>query len=439
MDSSSAAFSTGAKKLNTLADKTITTSKTANVPCSMKASGPQVPASFQRMANSQFAKNQIQMKATQSMNMSMKKNDISMKNMNTSFKVHGASQQQVTPANAFFFDQIESMKNMAQGARFSKNVSQAKENISFSVTGSVGKQITNFQDSAFGVARRGFGFSTRSAAPRMSMALAALPSWAEGEWGDDIKARKYMVGGNWKSNGDFDFANTFPGDVLGKADFHTDRLDVTAAPTFIHLKTVQDGLDKSKVEVCAQDVSEYGKGAYTGNITADQLADMGVKWTLTGHSERRTLFGETDEITALKTKMAIENGIGVLLCIGEQKDERESGVTDEVNARQLKAVKEVLTEEQWGKVVIAYEPVWAIGTGLVATPEQAQETQFNIRCWLAENISPKVAAATRILYGGSANAENAPDLIKQKDIDGFLVGGASLKPDFLDIIKAVDA
>jgi len=272
----------------------------------------------------------------------------------------------------------------------------------------------------------------------MSMALAAVPSWAEGEWGDEIKSRKFMVGGNWKSNGDFDFANTFPQDVLGKADFGTDRLDVTAAPTYVHLSTVQQGLDKSKVEVCAQDVSEYGKGAYTGNITADQLADMGVKWTLTGHSERRTLFGETDEITALKTKVAIENGLNVMLCIGEQKDERESGVTDEINAKQLKAVKDVLSEEQWGNVVVAYEPVWAIGTGLVATPEQAQETQYNIRCWLAENISPKVAAATRILYGGSANAENAPELIKQKDIDGFLVGGASLKPDFLDIIKAVD-
>lgn len=125
------------------------------------------------------------------------------------------------------------------------------------------------------------------------------------------------------------------------------------------------------MHVSAQDVSQYGRGAYTGNITADQLTDANIKWTLTGHSERRTLFGESDQDVALKTKVAVENGLNVMLCIGEQLEEREAGKTGEVNARQLQAVVDELTEGQWGNVVIAYEPVWAIGTGKVATPEQA--------------------------------------------------------------------
>jgi len=192
------------------------------------------------------------------------------------------------------------------------------------------------------------------------------------------------------------------------------------------------------VHVAAQDVSQYGRGAYTGNITADQLTDANIKWTLTGHSERRTLFGETDQDVALKTKVAVENGLNVMLCIGEQLEERESGKTGEVNARQLQAVVEELTEGQWGNVVIAYEPVWAIGTGKVATPEQAQDTHAEIRDWLAENVSPAVAGATRILYGGSVNGGNCADLITNRDIDGFLVGGASLKPEFKDIIEATN-
>jgi len=192
------------------------------------------------------------------------------------------------------------------------------------------------------------------------------------------------------------------------------------------------------VHVAAQDVSQYGRGAYTGNITADQLTDANIKWTLTGHSERRSLFGETDQDVALKTKVAVENGLNVMLCIGEQLEERESGKTGEVNARQLQAVVEELTEGQWGNVVIAYEPVWAIGTGKVATPEQAQDTHAEIRDWLAENVSPAVAGATRILYGGSVNGGNCADLITNRDIDGFLVGGASLKPEFKDIIEAAN-
>ena len=165
------------------------------------------------------------------------------------------------------------------------------------------------------------------------------------------------------------------------------------------------------------------------------MKDLGISWTLTGHSERRSLFHETDEDVAIKTKAAIDEGMTVMLCIGEQLEERESGKTGEVNARQLKACADKLDEADWANVVIAYEPVWAIGTGKVATPEQAQDTHLEIRQWLNENISSDVAGKTRILYGGSVNGGNCGELIGQPDIDGFLVGGASLKPEFKDIIE----
>jgi len=267
------------------------------------------------------------------------------------------------------------------------------------------------------------------------MALAALPDGAEGEWGS--VDRNYVIGGNWKSNGDVDFAVQHITEVLNKAEFDTKKVEVVIAPTDIHLTTVKSAVDK-KIQVSAQDVSQYGRGAYTGNVTADQLTDIGIKWTLTGHSERRTLFGETDKDVAVKTKIAIENGMNVMVCIGELLEEREAGKTMDVNARQLQAVVDELEEGQWGNVVIAYEPVWAIGTGKVATPDQAQETHAEIREWMAKNVSPEVAGAVRILYGGSVNGANSADLIEKPDIDGFLVGGASLKPEFSDIIKAAD-
>ena len=194
----------------------------------------------------------------------------------------------------------------------------------------------------------------------------ALPEGAEGSWGS--YDRKYVIGGNWKSNGDVDFATKHVTETLNTAEFDGDKVEVVVAPTDIHLTTVKS-LANKKINVSAQDVSQYGRGAYTGNVTADQLTDIGIKWTLTGHSERRSLFGETDQDVAIKTKIAIENGMNVMVCIGELLEERESGKTDEVNARQLQAVADELTEGQWANVVIAYEPVWAIGTGKVATPE----------------------------------------------------------------------
>jgi triosephosphate isomerase (TIM) len=159
------------------------------------------------------------------------------------------------------------------------------------------------------------------------------------------------------------------------------------------------------------------------------LKDSNVTWAILGHSERRTVLGETDKVVASKTKYATDNGLGVIWCCGESLEEREASKTIAVITKQLAALKdEVGNGDSWGKIVIAYEPIWAIGTGKVATTEQAQEVHAEIRSWLKDNVSHKVADETRILYGGSVNEKNCGDLSKQPDIDGFLVGGASLKP-----------
>lgn len=195
------------------------------------------------------------------------------------------------------------------------------------------------------------------------------------------------------------------------------------------------------IAVSAEDVGfKKGYGAFTGEISAEMLADSGIKWTLTGHSERRVGFGypgETSAVVGVKTKNAIDCGISVMACIGEMLADREKGTTMKVCAEQLEGIKAALTEADWKKVVIAYEPVWAIGTGVTASPKQAQETHADIRKWLAKNISAKVAAETRIIYGGSASASNCDELYSQPDINGFLVGGASMKDEFVKVISHV--
>ena len=164
------------------------------------------------------------------------------------------------------------------------------------------------------------------------------------------------------------------------------------------------------------------------------LKESKITWTILGHSERRTLLCEKDDFIASKTKVALDGGLGVVLCCGESLEQREAGKTIEVVTRQLSAVAEKVKD--WSKIVIAYEPIWAIGTGKVATTAQAQEVHAAIREWLAKDVSKDAAEATRIIYGGSVTAANCKDLAKEKDIDGFLVGGASLKPAFVDIINA---
>ena len=180
--------------------------------------------------------------------------------------------------------------------------------------------------------------------------------------------RKYLVGGNWKCNGNLEFAKKFPADVLNKLKFDPAKVDVVVAPTALHIPVVQSVVGNN-VNVATQNVSLTGDGAFTGELSAGMIKDAGIKWTLTGHSERRTLYGETDQDVAKKTKVAIDHGFTVLACIGELKEEREGGITRQVNERQLNAIREEC--EDWSNIVIAYEPVWAIGTGLTATPEIA--------------------------------------------------------------------
>jgi len=188
------------------------------------------------------------------------------------------------------------------------------------------------------------------------------------------------------------------------------------------------------VGVAAQNCYKADKGAFTGELAPSMILDCGCKWVILGHSERRNVFGETDELIGEKVGFALQSGLSVIPCIGELLEEREAGKTTEVCFRQLKAIAEKVSD--WSRVVLAYEPVWAIGTGKTASPEQAQEVHAAIRAWLAEHVSPEVAAATRILYGGSVTAENCRELAACPDIDGSLVGGASLKPDFVKIINA---
>jgi len=221
-------------------------------------------------------------------------------------------------------------------------------------------------------------------------------------------------------------------DFLAKGDLPAD-VDIVVAPPTPYLSYTHDKAPKT-VHVSAQNCYKVAKGAFTGEVSPAMLKDLGIHWVILGHSERRHVFGESDALVAEKTLHALQEGLTVILCIGEKLDERESNKTKDVCFRQMQAALDQKID--WSKVVIAYEPVWAIGTGKTASPEQAQETHEWVRQWLKEKVSADVAAATRIIYGGSVTADNCVDLAGRPDIDGFLVGGASLKPEFVKIIKA---
>jgi len=246
-------------------------------------------------------------------------------------------------------------------------------------------------------------------------------------------ARKFFVGGNFKMNGTSSSIKEIVNN-LNSASLDP-NVEVVIAPPAVYLPLVRDTI-KNNIAPAAQNVYHKPNGAFTGEISVSQLADLSIPWTILGHSERRTILGETDEVVSQKTKYATENGISVIWCCGESLEEREAGKTVEVVTKQLESLKSHI--QDWSKIVIAYEPIWAIGTGKVATTEQAQEVHKAIRDWL-KSVSQKVADETRILYGGSVNEKNCGELGKQPDIDGFLVGGASLKPAFVDIINCQKA
>ena len=220
--------------------------------------------------------------------------------------------------------------------------------------------------------------------------------------------------------------------MLNQSTLSTDT-EVVVCPSQVYVQGVTEKLRKD-VGVGAQDCWVQGNGAFTGETSADMLSDMGVGWVVIGHSERRGK-GEADVEVAQKAKYALDKGLKVIACCGEPLESREAGTTNDWVFPQIKAYADVFSKEDWANVVIAYEPIWAIGTGLTATPEQAQDTHEAIRTYLGEIAGAEVAESTRILYGGSATAATAPGLSSKPDIDGFLVGGASLKPEFADIVN----
>jgi len=255
--------------------------------------------------------------------------------------------------------------------------------------------------------------------------------------------RKPIVGGNWKCN---PVAHTdLPGLIENINKCDTTACDVYVCPSNLHMGMV---FDKFSPGICVapQNCNFKGCGAFTGEMAADQMTSMNIKWCLIGHSERRGEFGlptpaESSELLATKMAYLISKGINVILAIGEPLSVREKG-DDAVLAHCVEQLKPCVAHLDPAKVVIAYEPVWSIGTGVTASPEQAQSTHKLIRDWLKANVDPTIpgcADAMRIQYGGSANAKNAPELSKCPDVDGFLVGGASLKAEFADIVAAIAA
>lgn len=249
--------------------------------------------------------------------------------------------------------------------------------------------------------------------------------------------RQTLVAGNWKMNGSRDSIKTLlDGIKAGVSEVTSAEMAVCCPAVFIADVSAQ--LEGSAIAFGGQDISVHDSGAYTGEIAGPMWNDFACKYVIIGHSERRTYHNESDELVAEKFEAARRAGLVPLFCIGETLEEREGGVTEEVVSRQVKAVIDRLGVEVLGEGVIAYEPVWAIGTGVTATPQQAQDTHAAIRNMIA-GYSQDVADKIQILYGGSMNAGNAADLLACADIDGGLIGGASLKPaDFLAIGKAAN-
>ncbi len=247
--------------------------------------------------------------------------------------------------------------------------------------------------------------------------------------------RTPLVAGNWKMNGSREMAAELCGGIVAGLGELGD-VDVAVCPPFVLLADVAKALEGTSVGWGGQDMDVNDGGAFTGQTSAAMLNDFGCQYVILGHSERRQFYGETDESVADKTAKALEAGLTPIVCVGESQQERESGVTEDVVGTQLKAVVAKVGIAAFAKCVIAYEPVWAIGTGLTATPEQAQDVHAFIRGILAAEDGA-VAEQCKILYGGSMKPGNAAELIANPDIDGGLIGGAALAAeDFLGICKA---
>ena len=252
------------------------------------------------------------------------------------------------------------------------------------------------------------------------------------------KYRKTVIAGNWKMNMLNSGIKPFMEELKPNLPKTRTCEMVLCTPAVMIPAMIKAGKD-CKVSAGGQDVSMYEKGAYTGEISADQLADIGTKYCIVGHSERRQYHGETDMMVNTKAKALIAKGIIPIICVGESLEQREMDLTMQFVGYQVKAALSGIDATQLRRCIIAYEPIWAIGTGKTATAEQAQEVCEGIRAVIRGMYGARPARAVSILYGGSMNAKNAYELLAQPDIDGGLIGGASLKPaDFAEIIKATD-
>lgn len=249
--------------------------------------------------------------------------------------------------------------------------------------------------------------------------------------------RRLFVGGNWKCNNTLSQTKDLINNTLNKIRFDQNKVEVVVAPVSLQLQYVLQNLSKeSGIQVAAQNTSATGLGAYTGEIAPQLVKDLGLRWTILGHSERRQYYGENDEVVAKKTKNALDNGLDVILCVGESLQQREGGKFLDLISSQINAVKSQINSQDFNRIVIAYEPVWAIGTGKTASPDQAEEVHAHIRKYLNNEVSKDVSDKLRIIYGGSVTEKNAEELIQKSNIDGFLVGGAALKPAFTQIVDA---
>ena len=248
--------------------------------------------------------------------------------------------------------------------------------------------------------------------------------------------RRFVIAGNWKMNKTPSETKAIL-EALKPVVAGKDNCDIVCCVPATNLAVAVETVKGSNIKIGAQNVHFAKSGAYTGETSADMLVDLGVEYVIIGHSERRQYFGETDVTVNLRVKAALEAGLKVILCVGETLDQREQGITEETVALQTKVALLGVTEEQMANVIIAYEPVWAIGTGKTATSDQADEVCGAIRSVVAKLYGEAVAEATTIQYGGSMNAKNAEELLGKVNVDGGLIGGASLKaPDFYAIISA---
>lgn len=250
--------------------------------------------------------------------------------------------------------------------------------------------------------------------------------------------RKPFIAGNWKMNTTRAEAVALAKAVAEKVDSSFAGVEVAVCPPFVYLEAVAAALAGSSVGLGAQNAYHEKSGAYTGEISVGMLRDIGCQYVILGHSERRQLLGETDEFIFIKVKAALEGGLTPIVCVGEVLEDREAGRTQEVVRKQFEGSLSGLSADEIARVVIAYEPVWAIGTGKVATPAQAEEVHLDLRKLLTERYNAQVAEQVRIQYGGSVKPGNAAELLSQPNIDGALVGGASLvADDFVAIAAAV--